>query len=104
MPFDLSDNTHCLDIVQPPDLPTSRSVTRPGASPPANLATNMVQGGETLIRMKELVKILQISRATINRYRKAGTFPLPIKFSARCTAWRASVINDWLSSRPLARS
>ena len=56
-----------------------------------------VQGGERLIRMPELLKLVGISRATAYRYLANGKLPQPVKLSTRCVAWKASVINEWLA-------
>lgn len=40
-----------------------------------------------------------LSRATIYRMVKAGTFPAPIKLGARASAWRWGELREWLESR-----
>ena len=56
-----------------------------------------MQGGERLIRLPELLRTIGVSRATAYRYMDAGRLPRPIKLSSRCSAWKASTINDWLA-------
>lgn len=41
--------------------------------------------------------IVPISRATLWRWVKLGTFPTPIKLSNRVTAWRVDDVKKWLS-------
>ncbi|MCA8254822.1 AlpA family transcriptional regulator [Burkholderia sp. AU31624] len=38
------------------------------------------------------------SQTHINRLRKAGKFPQPIKLSAKCVAWKASAIQSWIDA------
>jgi prophage regulatory protein len=57
-----------------------------------------IQGGEQLLRLPQLQEILGISRATIYRYVNSGKLPAPVKLSAKCVAWRASAINQWLAT------
>jgi len=51
----------------------------------------------THVRMKQLVSILPISRASIWRMVRQGTFPAPIKLSVGITAWRTVDIEEWLN-------
>jgi prophage regulatory protein len=56
----------------------------------------------SLIRIKDLVKIIPISRASIWRLSKAGKFPRPIRRAARATAWKRVEIEAWLKEREAA--
>jgi prophage regulatory protein len=56
----------------------------------------------TLIRIKDLIKIIPISRASIWRLSRAGKFPRPIRLAVRTTAWRKSEIEAWLREREAA--
>jgi prophage regulatory protein len=47
--------------------------------------------------------ILPFSSATLWRMVKAGTFPAPVKLSARVTAWRAEDVRAWMQSRTGAK-
>lgn len=42
---------------------------------------------------------LPFSTATLWRKVKAGTFPKPVKLSARVTAWRVEEVRDWLDAQ-----
>ena len=59
----------------------------------------MAHSDEPLIPKKELTRITNLSRATIDRMRKAGDFPLPLQISARRVAWTAKSIREWMDSR-----
>ncbi len=64
----------------------------------AKSSLSSFDGSERLLRMAQVTAMLGISRATIYRYVASGKMPKPIKLSARCVAWKASVISDWLAS------
>ena len=49
------------------------------------------------IRQSQLIPaIVPFSSATLWRKVKAGTFPAPVKLSARVTAWRVEQVRAWL--------
>jgi prophage regulatory protein len=52
------------------------------------------------IRQAQLIPaIIPFSSATLWRMVRAGTFPRPIKLSARVTAWRVEDVRAWMQSR-----
>jgi prophage regulatory protein len=63
----------------------------------AKLSWSPSDDGERLLRISQLTAILGISRATIYRYIASGKLPKPVKLSARCVAWKASVISGWMA-------
>ena len=62
------------------------------------LSWSQTDDGERLLRIKQVMTILGISRATIYRYVASGKLPSPVKLSVRCVAWKASVIADWIET------
>jgi prophage regulatory protein len=48
-----------------------------------------------LVRLRELVNIVGLSRSSIYRLVSNGTFPQPIKLSERATAWRMADVRAW---------
>ena len=83
--------------------PQGRTYQLPAANDPRLLfqakppqPAHVIQGGERLVRMPELIALIGLSRATILRYIKSGAFPAPMQLSQRCVAWKASSINGWL--------
>jgi prophage regulatory protein len=52
-----------------------------------------------LIRLKQVLEIIPISRASVWRLSAAGRFPKPIRLTERCTAWKKSDIEAWLQER-----
>lgn len=51
------------------------------------------------IREKQLLAIYPVSRATLWRKVKAGTFVQPVKLSERVTAWRLAHVEEWLAAQ-----
>lgn len=51
------------------------------------------------VRISQLTDIVPMSKATIWRKLKDGTFPKPIKLGDRITAWRLDDIEEWLAAR-----
>jgi prophage regulatory protein len=50
-----------------------------------------------LVKIKDLIQTLNISRATIYRLLKEDKFPKPLKIG-NGTFWRENDINEWLLS------
>lgn len=53
-----------------------------------------------LIRIRELVRWLGLSRTTIWRLERDGRFPARIRTSARLVAWSEADIEAWLANQP----
>jgi prophage regulatory protein len=92
--------------VQRPQIP-STAADRPAHVPPttatpANTPAPLLNGQERLLRLREVITLISVSRATIYRYLSAGTFPAPIRVGPRRVAWRASDINTWFAGLQIA--
>ena len=48
------------------------------------------------LRQPQVLVFVPISRSTLWRRIQAGTFPGPVKLSARVTAWRAEDVRRWI--------
>ena len=59
----------------------------------------MSESFDRLVRLRELVKLLGISRANVYRLMKIGKFPQSIKLAERTVAWRLSEIETWVQER-----
>ena len=59
----------------------------------------MSESFDRLIRLRELVKLLSISRANVYRLMKMGKFPQSTKLTERTVAWRLSEIEAWIQER-----
>lgn len=53
---------------------------------------------EQLLRLKQVVQLTNISKATIWRWVKDGTFPQPMKITNRVTVWKSSDIQAYIAS------
>ncbi len=53
-----------------------------------------------LMRCEEVLTAVGISRATLYRRIKDGTFPRPIQVGPRCVRWKASDLAEWQDQRP----
>ncbi len=58
---------------------------------------------DRLLRVKEVAKLTGLSRATIYRLERAGTFPKRVQTSANAVAWHEREVVAWKSSRPRSR-
>ena len=56
----------------------------------------MSESFDRLVRLRELVKLLSISRANVYRLMKIGKFPQSIKLTERTVVWRLSEVESWV--------
>jgi predicted DNA-binding transcriptional regulator AlpA len=52
-----------------------------------------------LMSKREVIAATGLSRATIDRERRANRFPSPLRLSARRVAWKFEDIARWIESR-----
>ena len=64
---------------------------------PSNTATRLPETG--FLRLPQVLVFIPISRSTLWRRIQAGTFPGPVKLSARVTAWRAEDVRRWIAEQ-----
>ena len=55
-----------------------------------------------ILRRRDVERLTALSKASIYRQMREGTFPLPLKLGARAVAWRADEVHEWVASRPRA--
>lgn len=55
------------------------------------------------IRMRELVKLVGLSRSSIYEKMKSDDFPQQVKLSVRSSAWIMSEVEDWIQEKIDAR-
>ena len=55
-----------------------------------------------ILRCPELLRITQLSKATIYRMVAKGTFPKQVRLAERAVGWRSEDVVRWLNSRPVA--
>lgn len=69
------------------------------ASTPSNSQPlHVAQLKDALLNVKTVQKITGLSRSTLHAKVKGGTFPAPIKLSARCIRWTSQSIQQWIQS------
>ncbi|MGC6399502.1 helix-turn-helix transcriptional regulator [Sphingomonas sp. FW199] len=51
---------------------------------------------DRILRLPKVLERTGLSRATLYRKIRRGTFPKQIKIAERCSGWRESAINEWL--------
>ncbi len=70
-----------------------------GGSPnrPFSTATRLPETG--FLRQPQVLVFVPISRSTLWRRIQAGTFPGPVKLSARVTVWRAEDLRRWIAEQ-----
>ena len=56
-----------------------------------------------LLRLSEVQARSGLSRSTLYRKMREGSFPEPLKVGGRAVRWPEHEINDWLETRPRAR-
>ena len=52
-----------------------------------------------IVRRKELKALLGVSLASVDRWRRAGNFPQPVKLGAQAVGFRLEDLEAWLASR-----
>ena len=99
---------HAVGIVTPLHQPKEekKPSTSPSACPVMHGFDAMADSA--LIRLSKLIgnrkspqdtALVPFSAATLWRKVKAGTFPQPLKLSARVTAWRVGDVRAWLQQQ-----
>ena len=52
------------------------------------------------LKLKEVIGLVSLSRATVYRMMSQGEFPRPVRIGVRATGWRSDEVEEWLASRP----
>jgi len=52
---------------------------------------------ERFIGIRDVATCISLSRTTIARSAKSGSFPAPVRFSATCVGWYESEIDAWIA-------
>ena len=77
------------------DSDTTRSPPRPATS--TGLATFAVsRQGERLLRLRDVLAIVGMSRAHVYNLIKQGLFPRPIALGSNCARWVQSEVQTWV--------
>ena len=54
------------------------------------------QASDRILRLNTVLDRTGLSRATLYRKIRQGTFPRQVRIAARCAGWRESAVNDWM--------
>ena len=57
---------------------------------------------DRLLRLSEVLARCGLSRSSLYRMMRDGSFPEPLKVGVRAVRWRESEIEVWLETRPRA--
>ncbi len=57
-----------------------------------------------LLRLPAVLKLTGLKKSTVYAGAKNGTFPKPVRLSARAVAWRSDELAKWIDGLPRARS
>ena len=49
-----------------------------------------------ILRLNAVLDRTGLSRSTLYRKMKAGTFPKNVQISTRCAGWRESAVEEWM--------
>ncbi len=66
-------------------------------------SNNMGNAVMKLIRLNQVLALTGLSRGTIYRLERAGSFPLRRRLGPNSVAWPEHEITAWMESRPVAR-
>lgn len=73
--------------------------SQPQAGPESNRQPlHVAQLKTALLTVKTVMATTGLSRSTVHSKVRAGTFPAPIKLSARCVRWHSESIQQWIDA------
>lgn len=55
-----------------------------------------------IFRIEDVMRVTGLSKTTVYKYLKRGTFPALVRLTDRAVGWRAADIQAWIASRPTA--
>ena len=55
--------------------------------------------GDQLLRERDVCEMVAVSRSTLWRWVRAGSFPAPIRIGPSAVRWRLSVVHEWMASK-----
>ena len=56
--------------------------------------------GDKLIRLKEVLRLVGLSRSSLYRKKRSGSFPESVQLGERVVAWWESEVREWMAGRP----
>ena len=88
---------------QKPSTALSRLAASRGITLPTVPKASPTVAPSRLVRRPEVEAMTGLPKSTLYDYLQAGTFPPPVKLSARSVAWHLSAVQAWIDSRVSAR-
>lgn len=61
-----------------------------------------VGNDERMLRLHSVERMTGLSKSTLYRLIKQGSFPAPLRMTRKAVRWRREEVNEWLSLRPRA--
>ncbi len=58
------------------------------------------QQAASLLKLSEVERQTALKKSSLYAAIKAGTFPAPVRLSARAVAWRSTDVAKWIASLP----
>lgn len=55
-----------------------------------------------ILRLGDIIRMTGLSKATLYRRIRAGSFPRPVRLGPRARGWREEEVRDWLETLPRA--
>ena len=62
----------------------------------------MSAGGTRIVRLPEVMRLTGLSKTTIHRRYRAGSFPQPVRLGPQSIGWWREEVLEWLESLPRA--
>ena len=62
----------------------------------------MTNTDHQLLTRREVLELTRMSKSTLHRKVREGTFPRPIRVGPRAVRWLRWQVEEWIASRPLA--
>ncbi|MBZ9888163.1 AlpA family phage regulatory protein [Mesorhizobium sp. BR1-1-3] len=92
-----------MPIYNKSQMPTIREHVRTSSksdndAPVAAQWVPAVDGIDSFLRLKEVMRIVALGSSTIYRRIEAGTFPRPFVLSPSCVRWKESDIRTWMNA------
>lgn len=62
--------------------------------------TNTTASPDAMLRFTDVIARTGLSRTTLWRRIRAGTFPAPIQLGENSVGWPEHIVTDWIATRP----
>ena len=59
-----------------------------------------IENEERMLRRRSVERMTGLSKSTLYRLIKQGSFPPPLRLTRKAVRWRSEEVHQWLSGRP----